>query len=104
MTHPADLGSINLRPSAIAAPPPTLLDAEARAFGPPELAKLLSECRDARLNVRIAVGERHQHAHTPQALAPLRACRERPRGRAAEQRDERAPVHVWMAPAWQEKM
>jgi hypothetical protein len=29
----------------------------------------------------------------------------RPRGsRAAEQRDERAAVHVWMAPAWQEKM
>src|SRR6516162_740089 len=24
------------------------------------------------------------------------------RGRAAEQRDERAPSHVWMAPAWQE--
>jgi hypothetical protein len=24
--------------------------------------------------------------------------------RAAEQRDEFAPLHVWMAPAWQEKM
>src|SRR5262249_41365668 len=33
----------------------------------------------------------------------LRARRERPRGRrAAEQRDECAPFHVWMAPAWQE--
>src|SRR5262245_17865193 len=33
----------------------------------------------------------------------LRARRERPRGcRAAEQRDKLAPVHVWMAPAWQE--
>src|SRR2546429_420600 len=31
----------------------------------------------------------------------LRARRERPRGRcAAEERDERAPRHVWMAPAW----
>src|SRR5262249_48243609 len=30
---------------------------------------------------------------------------ERPGGcRAAEQRDELAPFHVWMAPAWQEKM
>jgi len=29
---------------------------------------------------------------------------ERPRRRAAEERDERAPFHVWMAPAWQEKM
>src|SRR6516164_11143165 len=35
----------------------------------------------------------------------LRVRRERPRDRrAAEQRDERAPLHVWMAPAWQEKM
>jgi hypothetical protein len=25
-------------------------------------------------------------------------------GRAAEQRNELAPLHVWMAPAWQEKM
>src|SRR5436190_15933036 len=34
----------------------------------------------------------------------LRACRERPRRRAAEQRYELAALHVWMAPAWQEKM
>jgi hypothetical protein len=35
----------------------------------------------------------------------LRARCERPRGcRAAEQRDELAALHVWMAPAWQEKM
>src|SRR5262249_30903589 len=32
----------------------------------------------------------------------LRARRERPRRRAAEQRDELAAPHVWMAPAWQE--
>ena len=35
----------------------------------------------------------------------LRARRERPRDRrTAEQGDERAPFHVWMAPALQEKM
>ena len=34
----------------------------------------------------------------------LRTRRKRPRRRAAEQRDEVAPSHVWMAPAWQEKM
>jgi hypothetical protein len=34
----------------------------------------------------------------------LRACRERKGGRAAEKRDELAASHVWMAPAWQEKM
>src|SRR5262245_46620218 len=33
----------------------------------------------------------------------LRMRRERPhRCRAAEERDELAPLHVWMAPAWQE--
>src|SRR5262249_15024262 len=32
----------------------------------------------------------------------LRVRRERPHGCAAEQRDERAALHVWMAPAWQE--
>jgi hypothetical protein len=30
----------------------------------------------------------------------LRARRERPRSRTAEQCDELAPFHVWMAPAW----
>src|SRR5262249_3503545 len=36
-------------------------------------------------------------------LSLLRAPRERPRRRrAADERDERAPFHVWMAPAWQE--
>ena len=43
------------------------------------------------------------HANRPHPLTLLRARRERPRGcRAAEERDERAPLHVWMAPAWQE--
>src|SRR5262249_29735607 len=40
---------------------------------------------------RIVLRVRHKHAH---ALAPLRAYRERPSRRAAEQRDERAPSHV----------
>jgi len=35
----------------------------------------------------------------------LRARRERSRrSRASDERYERAAVHVWMAPAWQEKM
>src|SRR5262245_49579628 len=39
----------------------------------------------------------------PRHLRLLRPRRERPRGsRAAKERDERAPHHVWMAPAWQE--
>jgi hypothetical protein len=46
----------------------------------------------------------YEHADAPHALALLRPRRERPRRRAAKQRDERTPFHVWMAPAWQEKM
>src|SRR5262245_39983676 len=33
---------------------------------------------------------------------PLRTCGERPSTRTADQSDELAPLHVWMAPAWQE--
>src|SRR5262249_37044463 len=47
---------------------------------------------------RAAENTDHRHRRL------LRARRERPRGcRATEQRDEVAPSHVWMAPAWQEK-
>src|SRR6516165_3838760 len=47
--------------------------------------------------------DRSSHADATDFLALLRARRERPRGRcAAEQRDEVAALHVWMAPAWQE--
>src|SRR5262249_24940835 len=38
-------------------------------------------------------GTGHQHADTPNALALLRSRRERPRRRAAEERDERAAPH-----------
>src|SRR5262249_32328496 len=44
--------------------------------------------------------EKPDHRHR-RLLCPRR---ERPRGRAAEQTDELAPLHVWMAPAWQEKI
>src|SRR5262249_33050663 len=39
------------------------------------------------------VGNRHQYGDASHPLALLRAGRERPRRRAAEQRDELAPFH-----------
>jgi hypothetical protein len=43
-------------------------------------------------------------AWSKQAVALLRARRERPRDcRTAQQRHEGTPFHVWMAPAWQRR-
>src|SRR6058998_2365951 len=51
----------------------------------------------------IAPRTAHQHADPPLLVRLLRARRERPRGgRTSDKRDERAALHVWMAPAWQE--
>src|SRR6478609_6572442 len=54
------------------------------------------------LNDWVALIEAHQNADTSHALGLLRTHREGPRRRAAEQRNELAALHVWMAPAWQE--
>ena len=73
------------------------------AVGPAQFLQSLHERRDASLCLRVVRGEWNEHADAPHPLGLLRARRERPRRRrAAEQRDELAPLHVWMAPAWQE--
>src|SRR5262249_56898149 len=51
------------------------------------------ERREPSLLNRIAPRTAHQHADAPHPLALLRPRRERPRGRAAEQRYERATLH-----------
>jgi hypothetical protein len=54
---------------------------------------------DAGLSFRIVRSYVHNHADPPHALCLLRARCERPRGRrAAEHRDERAPVHCPVPP------
>src|SRR5262245_41395599 len=84
--------------------PEAFLDAEVRAFGPAQLAQLLSECRDARQDVRIVVEPSHQHAHAPRPLALLRSRRKRPRRRAADQRYELAPLHSITSSASESKL
>ncbi len=65
-----------------------------RPIGPAQLLQPLQERRDAGLTFRIVRGAGHEHADAPHPLALLRARRERPRRRrAAEQRDELAPLH-----------
>src|SRR6266550_4561400 len=61
------------------------------------------ERREAGLKCRIVRDCGQEHADAPHALGLLRARGERPRHRRADdERDELAPLHVWMAPAWQE--
>src|SRR5215471_8869102 len=46
-----------------------------------------------RLRFQIAFGKVRQHANSPHALGLLRARRQRPRRRAANERDELAALH-----------
>src|SRR5262249_49934013 len=81
---------------------PAIFDARVAAVGPTKLLQALRESGEPGLTFRIVGGQIHEHADSPHALALLRARRERPRCGAAEQCDDLPPLHVWMAPAWQE--
>ena len=61
------------------------------AFDPPQFLKSLPEAPQLGLTLWIICIKRHQHADPPHAVTLLRARRERPRDRTAEQRDELAP-------------
>src|SRR5262249_51867318 len=76
----------------IARSPPGV-DAHVTADGPARLLQPLRERCDAALSFRIVRGERHEHSDAPHLLALLRPRRQRPRRRAAEQRDELAALH-----------
>jgi hypothetical protein len=58
------------------------------AIRPPQLRERIPECRRVRLHSRIALRIANQHTDPPYLLGLLRPRRERPRGCAAEQRDE----------------
>src|SRR5262245_10144199 len=59
-----------------------------------QLVKCLYECRNAALIVGFVLTHRHEHADATYPLILLRARRDRPPRRAAEQRDECAPFHA----------
>jgi hypothetical protein len=60
---------------------------------PPEFLQPLAQGRNACLSVRI-VRSQHYYGEAPHTLGLLRARRERPRCRAAEQRDELATFQL----------
>src|SRR5215470_7764060 len=70
----------------------------------PSSCSPLFERAEAALPFRIVCRQSLQQSDPPHAVALLHPCRKRPRCGSGEDRDECAPVHVWMAPAWQEKM
>src|SRR5262249_25603639 len=67
-----------------------LVEPDVAAVGPPQLCELLLERANPSLGLAVALGVRHQDCDAPHATWLLRACRERPRHRAAEQCDELA--------------
>src|SRR5262249_16851522 len=79
---------------------PAVFDQHVLAFDEADFLQPFPKRGDkARRVVRRPATEKPDHRH--RRLLPPR--RERPRHRrAAEQGDERATFHVWMAPAWQE--
>ncbi len=77
-----------LYPLRVAGRCPTIVDPDVAALRPPELLKFLPERRDERLCFAVALRTSHQHADALHLHGFLRACRERPCCRAAEQRDE----------------
>src|SRR5262249_23231355 len=72
---------------------PAGFDPRVAADDPAELRQCLHEYRDAFL-ASFLVRNASERRNASYALALLRARRERPRGCAAEQRDERAPPHA----------
>src|SRR5262249_2178343 len=76
----------------VAATPPEI-DAHVAADAPTRLLKPLHECRETPLSLRILCRKVHEHADTAHLLALLRARRERPCRRAADNGDEFPPPH-----------
>src|SRR5262245_32300531 len=72
---------------------PADVKARIAAVGPAQFRQPLDESGELSPPPRIALVRTQEHADAPHPLGLLRARRERPRGRAAEKRDERAALH-----------
>src|SRR5262249_2943309 len=73
---------------------PAHVDTRSTTVDPAQFLQLVQERRDSGSAFRVAGCGTHEHSDAPRPLALLRARREGPRRRAAEQRDELAtPDH-----------
>ena len=78
---------------------PAIRHQDVAAARPPKVFESISERRDLRLPLRIALGSPRQHADPTRSVGFLSARRYRPGSRAAEQRDELAALHSITKPA-----
>jgi len=69
------------------------VDLQVRSNSPPQLLQSLLECLHPRSRLRVILGEVGEHSRTAHSIRLLRARRERPRRRPAEERNELAPLH-----------
>src|SRR5262249_1424588 len=72
---------------------PTLVELNIPALGPSHPCQFLPESPNVRLRFRVTFRVGHQDANPPHLTGLLPVRRERPRRRAAEQRDELAALH-----------
>src|SRR5262249_8095179 len=72
---------------------PAIVDAHVAAVGPAQPLQRVEERCNAHLTFAVSLWVDDQHADAPRPLRLLRARRERPCRRAAEQRDELAALH-----------
>src|SRR5262249_53402037 len=72
---------------------PAVVDTDVLADDPTRLLETLRKRRKAGLGLRIVRRHAHQYADPPHPLGLLRPRRERPRRRAADERDDRAALH-----------
>src|SRR4029077_20300639 len=70
-----------------------IIDADAATVGPTELRELLPKRGKSGLYLRIILGVSQEHTDPRHSSGLLRARRDRPCTRAAEQCDELAPFH-----------
>jgi hypothetical protein len=77
---------------------PSKVDPHVATFGPTQARKRLRERREARLKHGIVFVTPNEDADAPRAVALLRARRERPSRRAAEERDSSAEVSSGVLP------
>jgi hypothetical protein len=73
---------------------PAIIDLQVFALSPPKFLQRLFQRLRAGSSFWVTLGILHENADAPHPIRLLRACGKWPRRRAAEKRDELAPLHL----------